>query len=108
MHTPSGPTSLYASLKERDAHTAPKGDARKAAFADGAIDLAEESRRLGALRQALWQCIAIDPANVPSPLVDVVMAYANALRLQLTLRQQIDVAQQRDRLLQQKPSGRMP
>lgn len=49
--------------------------------------LAHETERLGALKGALWASFQADPASaVRAPIVDVTVAYTDALRLELKLR----------------------
>lgn len=49
--------------------------------------LAAETERLGALKGALWASFQAAPASpVRAPIVDLTMAYTDALRLELKLR----------------------
>lgn len=48
---------------------------------------AQESRRLDALKEALWQAFEASPSvSLPVPLIDLVSAYTHALKLSLVLR----------------------
>ena len=49
--------------------------------------LAAETDRLAALKRALWESFQVAPQSpVRAPIVDVTMAYTDALRLELRLR----------------------
>ncbi len=49
--------------------------------------LSSETERLAALKGALWASFQAEPASVERPpIVDVTMAYTDALRLELRLR----------------------
>ena len=82
-------TTPYASL--RSSH--PVGDAQQAAKPDeqardmAAQEFAAEADKLKALREALWAAFEAGPAaGLPNTLIDLTIAYTNALRLQLNLR----------------------
>lgn len=52
-----------------------------------AAHLAAETERLGALKGALWASFQAAPMSpVRAPIVDLTMAYTDALRLELKLR----------------------
>lgn len=105
INTPPRPASPYASLIGNEA-PAPACNRSGTARVSRGVDLAEESRRLGTLRTALWDCFEADPVTVPAALVDVIMAYTQALRLHLTLGQQMAMAQRMDhRPRQTSPQG---
>lgn len=76
----------YASLRQTEAAaSAVKGDS--AATSNTAVgDFAVEAEKLGQLRGALWAAFLAGPdAGLPNTLIDLTMAYTNALRLQLNL-----------------------
>ena len=82
-------TTPYASLRGADAGD----DAPKAARPDerardmAANEFAAEAEKLKALREALWAAFEAGPAaGLPNTLIDLTIAYTNALRLQLNLR----------------------
>ena len=82
-------TTPYASLRGADAGD----DAPKAARSDerardiAASEFAAEADKLKALREALWAAFEAGPAaGLPNTLIDLTIAYTNALRLQLNLR----------------------
>lgn len=82
------PASPYSALNGaqpagRDEAT---GGAVPAADPEAAL-LATETERLGALKGALWASFQSAPASaVRAPIVDVTMAYTDALRMELKLR----------------------
>ena len=82
-------TTPYASLRGadsvEDAPKATKPDDRAKDMA--AQEFAAEVDKLKALREALWAAFEAGPvAGLPNTLIDLTMAYTNALRLQLNLR----------------------
>lgn len=81
------PASAYTAL--HSSHTAAPSDgvaARAPADAETA-HLATETERLGALKGALWASFQAAPMSpVRAPIVDLTMAYTDALRLELKLR----------------------
>ena len=79
----------YASLHAPDAGSgAPKPSAGDAPVTPTAPnDFAVEAENLKQLRGALWAAFEAAPeAGVPNTLIDLTIAYTNALRLQLNLR----------------------
>ena len=83
----SSPQQRPASYTTLNGTTARDDSASPApADPDGAL-LATETERLGALKGALWASFVAEPATaVRAPIVDVTMAYTDALRLELKLR----------------------
>lgn len=84
-----GPASPYTALN--GAHSAGTADgvgARAPVVADAeTAHLAAETERLGALKGALWASFQAAPMSpVRAPIVDLTMAYTDALRLELKLR----------------------
>ena len=85
---PYDPTP-YASLRSADAaKDEPKAissdDIAKVAAAN---EFTAEAEKLRLLRQALWAAFEAGPeAGLPNTLIDLTIAYTNALRLQLNLR----------------------
>ena len=82
-------TTPYASLRGADsvddAPKATKPDERTRDMA--AQEFAAEADKLKALREALWAAFEAGPAaGLPNTLIDLTIAYTNALRLQLNLR----------------------
>ena len=82
-------TTPYASLRGadsvEDAPKATKPDDRAKDMA--AQEFAAEVDKLKALREALWAAFEAGPAaGLPNTLIDLTIAYTNALRLQLNLR----------------------
>ena len=82
-------TTPYASLRGADrvddAPQATKTDERARDVA--AQEFAAEADKLKALREALWAAFEAGPAaGLPNTLIDLTIAYTNALRLQLNLR----------------------
>ena len=82
-------TTPYASLRGADS----LADAPKATRPDerardmAAQEFAAEADKLKALREALWAAFEAGPAaGLPNTLIDLTIAYTNALRLQLNLR----------------------
>lgn len=77
----------YASLRQTEAAAASaKGDMAGAAH-EGAGEFAQEGDKLSQLRGALWSAFVAGPdAGLPNTLIDLTMAYTNALRLQLNLK----------------------
>ena len=74
-------SSSYAALNgvRRDADALP-ADAE-------AARLAAETERLATLKRALWDSFQVAPQSpVRAPIVDLTMAYTDALRLELKLR----------------------
>ena len=83
------PASSYSAL--HGAHVAAPSDggvARGPAAGDAeSALLAAETERLGALKGALWASFQAAPMSpVRAPIVDLTMAYTDALRLELKLR----------------------
>ena len=79
----------YASLRSSDGDreqpnsVKPDDRARDAA----ALEFAAEADKLKQLRGALWAAFEAGPeAGLPNTLIDLTIAYTNALRLQLNLR----------------------
>ena len=84
----NGSTS-YASLHAPDTGSgAPKPSAGDApARPTAPNDFAVEADKLRQLREALWAAFEAGPeAGLPNTLIDLTIAYTNALRLQLNLR----------------------
>ena len=85
---PYDPTP-YASLRSADAlkdepKVANSDDSAKVAAAN---EFAAEAEKLKLLREALWAAFEAGPeAGLPNTLIDLTIAYTNALRLQLNLR----------------------
>jgi hypothetical protein len=79
------PPPTYASLNGSTSRSEP---ATEAAPVDPETSrLASETERLGALKGALWASFQADPTSaVRAPIVDVTVAYTDALRLELKLR----------------------
>lgn len=77
----------YASLRQTEAAAAlAKGDIAGAAH-EAAGEFAQEDDKLSQLRSALWSAFVAGPdAGLPNTLIDLTMAYTNALRLQLNLK----------------------
>ena len=82
-------TTPYASLRGADS----VDDGPKTARPDertrdiAANEFAAEADKLKALREALWAAFEAGPAaGLPNTLIDLTIAYTNALRLQLNLR----------------------
>lgn len=75
--------SPYAAL-----NGARSGASAEAAPADAeAARLVAETERLATLKRALWESFQVAPQSpVRAPIVDVTMAYTDALRLELRLR----------------------
>jgi hypothetical protein len=86
MHKPHDATP-YASLRQPDAGTAAKqASASDQRSHEAANDFAAEAEKLKQLREALWAAFEAGPAaGLPNTLIDLTMAYTNALRLQLNL-----------------------
>lgn len=84
--TGPAPASPYSALN--GARDGPSGATPEAAPANPEIaQLATESERLGSLRQALYASFQAAPMSpVRAPIVDLTMAYTDALRLELKLR----------------------
>ena len=84
----SGPASPYATLNggRRDDEPAPTAPA--APRTDGEVTLlAAETDRLAALKGALYASFLAAPMSpLRAPIVDLTMAYTDALRLELKLR----------------------
>ena len=84
-----GPASAYSSLHGAPAAGPADGGASRT---PGTVDaetahLAAETERLGALKGALWASFQAAPMSpVRAPIVDLTMAYTDALRLELKLR----------------------
>ena len=77
--------SLHAPDAASDAPKPPAGDAPAKATAPN--DFAVEADKLRQLREALWAAFEAGPeAGLPNTLIDLTIAYTNALRLQLNLR----------------------
>lgn len=67
----------------------PQSDSTRAAVSaeTESAHLAAETERLGALKGALWASFQASPMSpVRAPIVDLTMAYTDALRLELKLR----------------------
>lgn len=77
----------YASLRQTEATAASaKGDMAGATHG-AASEFAQEGDKLSQLRGALWSAFVAGPdAGLPNTLIDLTMAYTNALRLQLNLK----------------------
>lgn len=83
------PASPYTALHGSHATgTSEGGVARGPVIGDAeAAHLAAETERLGALKGALWASFQAAPMSpVRAPIVDLTMAYTDALRLELKLR----------------------
>lgn len=80
---PKAAPSPYAAL-----HAPRSGTAADGTPADAeAVRLVTETERLAALKRALWESFQVAPQSpVRAPIVDVTMAYTDALRLELRLR----------------------
>lgn len=75
----------YASLRSPEARE--QKQPASAAADPHPNDIAAESDKLRALREALWAAFEAGPAaGLPNTLIDLTMAYTGALRLQLNLR----------------------
>lgn len=87
MHKPHDATP-YASLRQSDAGVGAKqASASEPRSHDAANDFAAEAEKLKQLREALWAAFEAGPAaGLPNTLIDLTMAYTNALRLQLNLK----------------------
>lgn len=79
----------YASLRKTEA----VANGAKAALGDAAIpatavnDFQIEADKLKQLREALWAAFQAGPdGGLPNTLIDLTIAYTNALRLQLNLK----------------------
>lgn len=73
----------YASLRGSESQEQKAPQQRNAE----ASELAVEQDKLKALREALWSAFEAGPAaGLPNTLIDLTMAYTNALRLQLNLK----------------------
>ena len=82
-------TTPYASLRGTDSvDDAPKPTKPDERARDmAAQEFAAEADKLKALREALWAAFEAGPAaGLPNTLIDLTIAYTNALRLQLNLR----------------------
>ena len=82
-------TTPYASLRAADAGSEePKTATRDERVKQNVIDeFAAEAEKLGRLREALFAAFEAGPdAGLPNTLIDLTIAYTNALRLQLNLR----------------------
>ena len=81
-------TATYAPLNGSAARDEPAVKPAGAAPVDAeAALLAAENERLASLKDALWQTFQVSPLNpIRAPIVDLTMAYTDALRLQLKLR----------------------
>lgn len=82
-------TTPYATLRGSDAAPGepkpPSPDERKKTAAESEFDA--ETDKLRQLRAALWAAFEAGPeAGLPNTLIDLTIAYTNALRLQLNLR----------------------
>lgn len=93
IHTPKpgpAPASAYSAMND----TAAAREAGTARAAPDAVPvnaetahLAAETERLSALKGALWASFQAAPMSpVRAPIVDMTMAYTDALRLELKLR----------------------
>lgn len=83
------PVSPYTALHGAHAAGPVSGAAARAPAAVDAesVHLAAETERLGALKGALWASFQAAPMSpVRAPIVDLTMAYTDALRLELKLR----------------------
>ena len=83
------PASPYTALHGAHAAGPSDGVAARAPVAGDAESshLAAETERLGALKGALWASFQAAPMSpVRAPIVDLTMAYTDALRLELKLR----------------------
>lgn len=79
----------YASLRKTEAVAnnakAAMGDARMSAPALNEFQI--EADKLKRLREALWEAFEAGPdGGLPNTLIDLTIAYTNALRLQLNLK----------------------
>lgn len=81
------PASAYSALHGSPGQPQPES-VRAAPPADAeTTHLAAETERLGALKGALWASFQAAPMSpVRAPIVDLTMAYTDALRLELKLR----------------------
>lgn len=83
------PASPYTALHGAHATGPSDGVAARGPVAGDAesAHLASETERLGALKGALWASFQAAPMSpVRAPIVDLTMAYTDALRLELKLR----------------------
>lgn len=83
------PASPYTALHGAHAAVPSDGNVARGPVAGDAesAHLAAETERLGALKGALWASFQASPMSpVRAPIVDLTMAYTDALRLELKLR----------------------
>jgi hypothetical protein len=85
-----GPTTHYSALNASTAAGRDDGFVRDAALVAGdgeTTRLADETERLAALKGALWASFQAAPMSpVRAAIVDLTMAYTDALRMELKLR----------------------
>ena len=85
---PSNRSSPYAALAAQKADAAPAQQVATGTIAIPAPDpfLLEESRKLQQLKDALWDAfLSSRTTAIPSPLIDLTIAYTGLLKLQLSL-----------------------
>ena len=81
-------TAPYATLRPPDVAAEDKAapPANQPLNETALNSFAQETEKLQALRQALWAAFEAGPdGGVPTTLIDLTIAYTNALRLQLNL-----------------------
>ena len=82
-------TAPYATLRPPDVAAEDKSapPANQPLNETALNSFAQETEKLQALRQALWAAFEAGPdGGVPTTLIDLTIAYTNALRLQLNLK----------------------
>lgn len=80
------PLPSYASLRSAGDPASQKPAAQATPVAIDTTYLADETRKLESLKEALFEAFLAAPASgIPTALVDLAATYTSALRLQLTL-----------------------